>query len=1116
MLKSKDIIFLYETWADKSSDIDLSGYTSINIYRKFRHRNAKRQSGGIAVYYKECLSEGITIVRNHYDTIVWLKLDKNFFMFENDIYLCGNYIWCEDSPAYNVYNVDLFQLLHADIYDFEDLGSIFIFRDFNSRVGIRPDYVVCDMHNLFTDDDEYVPDTPLGRASLDKNVNSHGHKFLDLCKATGLRIANGRLGTDSEGSHTFCKMHGSSVIDYLLLKECEFSRIHNFSVENFNEWSDHAPLTFVLQCITQDDPGVCYNYLSCKWDSSHRETFRNQLIGRLGEFNRLVDNIDTSDRNAVNNAVNGFSKLIRACGDPLFCKDVTVKDKTVFSDCVFKSNNWFDAECRNAKYLYKEALRTFNNSRTDENRIILHERKKAFKTLTRRKRRLFLNKKTQEIMNLRHTKPKEFWKYFKKKNSSKRCNINNEEFKNYFMNMANDLFQVRNEEAENFCASHDFNNLDCSFAELDAPISIDEIKLAISKLKNSKACSGDLLLNEYFIESHDILSAHVCDLFNAIFESGYFPESWSLGYIVPLHKKGNIGDVNNYRGITLVSCMAKLFTSILNKRISLFCESNNVISDSQFGFRKGMSTVDALFVLMSVVQKYLNDNKRLYGAFVDMKKAFDSVNRNALWLKLYKTGIQGKMLRIIKNMYSKIKSCVKSCNSYSDFFEYAIGLRQGETISPILYALFVEDLELFLQDKVESGLSLDDIILILILFADDMIILGNSPTELQNSLNLLYNYTIKWGLEVNVDKTKAMVFRKRGGLKRDEHWTYNGKALEVVNDFNYLGTVFNYTGNFNLNQEHLIGKAVKAMHVLNTNCRRFDLTPKILCQLFDAFVTSTLNYACEIWGYTKSKEIERVHLRFCKTLLNVKLSTSNVGIYGELCRYPLYISRYVRIIKYWCKIVNTNNILLSTVYKIALDDHLKGRTNWVSNIKTLLCENGFGYIWEFPNRFVLNNFHTEIKQRLIDTFVQTWNTSVNANKVLDLYSGYKLNFEYERYLDVLPSDLRIYFSRLRLASHSLRIQTGRYMGQRLERNLRFCLICNTQDIEDEYHFTLICNNYNDIRKKYIKRYYYVRPSVFKFTQLMQSENRKELYNLARYIKEAFTFRNSILNVMQIE
>ena len=113
------------------------------------------------------------------------------------------------------------------------------------------------MHNLFTDDDEYVPDTPLGRASLDKNVNSHGHKFLDLCKATGLRIANGRLGTDSEGSHTFCKMHGSSVIDYLLLKECEFSRIHNFSVENFNEWSDHAPLTFVLQCITQDDPGVC-------------------------------------------------------------------------------------------------------------------------------------------------------------------------------------------------------------------------------------------------------------------------------------------------------------------------------------------------------------------------------------------------------------------------------------------------------------------------------------------------------------------------------------------------------------------------------------------------------------------------------------------------------------------------------------------------------------------------------------------------------------------------------------------------------------------------------------------------------------------------------------------
>ena len=157
------------------------------------------------------------------------------------------------------------------------------------------------------------------------------------------------------------------------------------------------------------------------------------------------------------------------------------------------------------------------------------------------------------------------------------------------------------------------------------------------------------------------------------------------GIIVPLHKKGDVDDVNNYRGITLVSCMSKLFTTVLNRRIESFCTENNIISDAQFGFRKGRSTVDAVFILMSLVQKYLNDNKRLYVVYVDMMKCFDSIYRNALWFKLFKCGIQGKLLRIVRDMYDKVKSCVKACGSYSEYFTYADGLRQGEVMSPIFF-----------------------------------------------------------------------------------------------------------------------------------------------------------------------------------------------------------------------------------------------------------------------------------------------------------------------------------------------------------------------------------------------------------------------------------------------
>ena len=98
---------------------------------------------------------------------------------------------------------------------------------------------------------------------------------------------------------------------------------------------------------------------------------------------------------------------------------------------------------------------------------------------------------------------------------------------------------------------------------------------------------------------------------------------------------------------------------------------------------------------MSLIQKYINENKRLYIIYVDMMKCFDSIYRNALWLKLYKVGIQGKLLRIVTDMYEKVKSCVKLNSSYSDVFQYAAGLRQGEVMSPLLFSLFVDDLELY-------------------------------------------------------------------------------------------------------------------------------------------------------------------------------------------------------------------------------------------------------------------------------------------------------------------------------------------------------------------------------------------------------------------------------------
>ena len=230
-----------------------------------------------------------------------------------------------------------------------------------------------------------------------------------------------------------------------------------------------------------------------------------------------------------------------------------------------------------------------------------------------------------------------------------------------------------------------------------------------------------------------------------------------------------------------------------------------------------------------------------------------------------------------------------------------------------------------------------------------MVLLGSSPEDLQRSFNKLYDYCDLWGLEVNTEKTKVVVFRKRGRVRENEKWEYDKCALEVADDFNYLGVVFNYTGSFCLNQQTVCGKALKALNVLTNNIKKFELCPKSSLQLFDAFVASILNYSCEVWGITKSKEIERIHLKFCKYILGVKIRSSNVGIYGELGRYPLYINRFARAIKYWLKLSSTQNIILNAVYKDMLVNCEKGIRNWLFKIKTILSSHGLLYIWNDPH-----------------------------------------------------------------------------------------------------------------------------------------------------------------------
>ena len=331
--------------------------------------------------------------------------------------------------------------------------------------------------------------------------------------------------------------------------------------------------------------------------------------------------------------------------------------------------------------------------------------------------------------------------------------------------------------------------------ELDKEITLEELNNAISKLKLEKSAGHDLLVNEFVIYAPDHVKNVLLSIFNKILELEHFPSVWAKGNIVPIFKSGDSKNTNNYRGITLLSCVGKLFTRIINDRLSEWAERNSIITEAQLGFRKGRGTVDCLFILNGLIQLMLNKGKKLYCCFIDYEKAFDYIDRAALWSKLLKEKVSSKIIRLLTNMYSKIELTVKGDDR---IFNSSCGLLQGESTSPILFSLYINDLENNMNDD-WSGTKIQECVIKLLMFADDTAIFSETAKGLQKAIDNLDDYCLKWGITVNVRKTKVVVFRKPCKLAAGDKWVYRGNEIEIVSVFKYLGCYLSSSGSFSIN-----------------------------------------------------------------------------------------------------------------------------------------------------------------------------------------------------------------------------------------------------------------------------------------------------------------------------
>ena len=275
----------------------------------------------------------------------------------------------------------------------------------------------------------------------------------------------------------------------------------------------------------------------------------------------------------------------------------------------------------------------------------------------------------------------------------------------------------------------------------------------------------DNVLNEMirpFISTYPDI---ILKLFNNILHTNSISPDWLISLTNTIYKKRAKEDPNNYRGISVMSNIGKLFFTIPNNRLTKFTVEINLLSESQLGFIQGNRTSDPHIILHNLIQKYCQSKKgKLYGCFIDFSKAFDNVSRDILLRKLQKNGIVGKFFDIIKTIYSEDMTCIKIGTSYSDPFKPNKGVMQGCVLSPLLFNIFLADLQNELDSCNDNVKLNDNKEISCLMWADDILILSESEDGLQRKLNTLGVYCVTNKLSVNTNKTECMIFNKTGRL----------------------------------------------------------------------------------------------------------------------------------------------------------------------------------------------------------------------------------------------------------------------------------------------------------------------------------------------------------------
>ena len=752
---------------------------------------------------------------------------------------------------------------------------------------------------------------------------------------------------------------------------------------------------------------------------------------------------------------------------------------------------WWDKQLADGRRAARQAIRR------DPKSHAARQARAEFQRLLRRKQGHYSRSQAIALLSLAQGNPARFWKKFKLPRKQA-CAVSDADMLAYFRDLLGQPLVAS--------VAQEGSTADCGAAppaadgsELNVAFTAAAVAQGIDSLQGGKSTVGALKLDALSAASAE-LAPTLAVIFNACQRLAGLPRQWALCGITPIHKGGDLADPGNFRGIAVGSLLAKLYAALLNGRLMEWTERHGLRARGQAGFRKDHRTTDQVFVLRTLIESSRSSKQPLYSCYVDFKKAYDTIPRDLLWLKLQRIGVCGEFLRATQALYALVPMGVQFADGLSSTFESLLGVKQGCPLSPTLFGIFIDDF----QAELEAGSAafalptLAGVQTPALFYADDLALVSTSTAGLQAQLDLLEAYSKRWRLTVNVKKTKVVVYTRPRSKVPPPHITYMSDPIEVLDSFRYLGVDLHSTQQFAVAAADRAAAAQRAAFALHNRCHDLRLPdPALMLHLFDALVRPVMLYGVETWGPgalcgAGMEACEVVHRQFLRRLLGVRAGTPCAAVLGEVGRFPVAHAAVLLLCRYWNRLVAmpdtrlTKQAFLESV-SLASSSSSGGAVRsacWVTQVVS--CLHFMSPIVDgVPQRVDTDAASACLQRRYFEEVNSDESRKVHEWRQIrgDLNFG---NYEPAVYLQAVTSKAnRTRLTQFRTGSHWLGVESGRWQG--LQREQRRCKRCECGSIDDAAHMIWGCPALVDQRLQHVELFSDSQRTIEAFLQQEPTE-----------------------------